>query len=70
MESMVAANMCSRPTRTLISVIAVAIGVILMLIIGGIVSLGILGKTVLIASFIWRSTIRTKLEIFEFTKDF
>jgi putative ABC transport system permease protein len=38
MESMVAANMCSRPTRTLISVIAVAIGVILMLIIGGIVS--------------------------------
>lgn len=38
MESMVAANMCSRPARTFISVIAVAIGVILMLIIGGIVS--------------------------------
>ncbi len=38
MESMVAANMRSRPTRTLISVLAVAIGVILMLIIGGIVS--------------------------------
>jgi putative ABC transport system permease protein len=38
MESMVAANMRSRPTRTFISVLAVAIGVILMLIIGGIVS--------------------------------
>ncbi len=38
MESMVVANMRSRPTRTFISVLAVAIGVILMLIIGGIVS--------------------------------
>ena len=38
MESMVAANIRSRPTRTFISVLAVAIGVILMLIIGGIVS--------------------------------
>jgi putative ABC transport system permease protein len=38
MESMVTANMRSRPTRTFISVLAVAIGVILMLIIGGIVS--------------------------------
>jgi putative ABC transport system permease protein len=38
MESMVAANMRSRPTRTFISILAVAIGVILMLIIGGIVS--------------------------------
>jgi putative ABC transport system permease protein len=38
MESMVAANMRSRPARTFISVLAVAIGVILMLIIGGIVS--------------------------------
>jgi len=38
MESMVAANMRSRPTRTFISVLAVAIGVILMLIIGGIVT--------------------------------
>lgn len=38
MESMIAANMRSRPTRTMISVLAVAIGVILMLIIGGIVS--------------------------------
>lgn len=38
MESIVAANMRSRPTRTFISVLAVAIGVILMLIIGGIVS--------------------------------
>lgn len=38
MESMVTANMRSRPTRTFISVLAVAIAVILMLIIGGIVS--------------------------------
>ncbi len=38
MESMVAANIRSRPARTFISVLAVAIGVILMLIIGGIVS--------------------------------
>jgi putative ABC transport system permease protein len=38
MESMVAANMCSRPTRTFISVLAVAIGVVLMLIIGGMMS--------------------------------
>ncbi len=35
---MLTANMRSRPTRTFISVLAVAIGVILMLIIGGIVS--------------------------------
>jgi len=38
MESMVAANMRSRPTRTFISVLAVAIGVVLMLIIGGMMS--------------------------------
>jgi putative ABC transport system permease protein len=38
MESMVAANMRARPARTFISVLAVAIGVILMLTIGGIVS--------------------------------
>ncbi len=38
MESMVAANIRSRPARTFISVLAVAIGVILMLIIGGIMS--------------------------------
>jgi putative ABC transport system permease protein len=38
MENMVAANMRSRPARTFISVLAVAIGVILMLIIGGIAS--------------------------------
>jgi putative ABC transport system permease protein len=38
MESMVAANMRSRPARTFISVLAVAIGVIIMLIVGGIVS--------------------------------
>jgi putative ABC transport system permease protein len=38
MESIVAANMRSRPTRTFISVLAVAIGVVLMLMIGGITS--------------------------------
>ncbi len=38
MESMVTANMRSRPARTFISVLAVAIGVIIMLIVGGIVS--------------------------------
>ncbi len=38
MESIVAANMRARPARTFISVLAVAIGVILMLIVGGIVS--------------------------------
>jgi len=38
MESIVAANMRSRPTRAMISILAVAIGVIMMLIIGGIVS--------------------------------
>lgn len=36
MESLVAANLRSRPTRTIISAVAVAIGVILMLIVGGI----------------------------------
>lgn len=38
MESLIAANIKSRPTRAVISVMAVAIGVILMLILGGIVS--------------------------------
>ncbi len=38
MESLVAANLKSRPTRTIISIFAVAIGVVLMLIIGGITS--------------------------------
>jgi putative ABC transport system permease protein len=38
MESMVTANMRSRPARTFISILSVAIGVILMLIIGGMVS--------------------------------
>lgn len=36
MESLVAANLRSRPTRTFISVLAVALGVILMLVVGGI----------------------------------
>lgn len=38
MESLVTANIRSRPTRTFISVLAVAMGVVLMLIIGGITS--------------------------------
>lgn len=42
MENLVAANLRSRPTRTIISILAVALGVILMLIIGGITS-GTLG---------------------------
>jgi putative ABC transport system permease protein len=36
MDSLIAANIKSRPTRTIISVLAVGVGVILMLIIGGI----------------------------------
>jgi putative ABC transport system permease protein len=38
MRSLIIANLWSRPTRTIISIVAVAIGVTLMLIIGGIVS--------------------------------
>lgn len=38
MESLITANLRSRPTRTFISVLAVALGVVLMLIIGGITS--------------------------------
>ena len=38
MESLVTANIRSRPTRTFISILAVAIGVILILVIGGITS--------------------------------
>jgi putative ABC transport system permease protein len=38
MENLISANIRSRPTRTFISILAVALGVILMLIIGGIVS--------------------------------
>jgi len=37
MESLITANIRSRPTRTFISVLAVALGVILMLVLGGIV---------------------------------
>jgi putative ABC transport system permease protein len=38
MENLITANIRSRPTRTFISILAVALGVILMLIIGGITS--------------------------------
>ena len=38
MENLITANIRSRPTRTFISVLAVALGVILMLVIGGIVT--------------------------------
>jgi putative ABC transport system permease protein len=38
MENLISANIRSRPTRTFISVLAVALGVIIMLIVGGIVS--------------------------------
>ncbi len=38
MESLITANIKSRPTRTIISILAVAIGVTLMLVIGGITS--------------------------------
>jgi putative ABC transport system permease protein len=38
MENLVTANIRSRPTRTFISILAVALGVILMLVVGGIVS--------------------------------
>jgi putative ABC transport system permease protein len=45
MEDLITANLKSRPTRTIISVFAVAIGVILMLVIGGITS-GTLNDTI------------------------
>ncbi|MBN1566752.1 MAG: ABC transporter permease [Acidobacteria bacterium] len=38
MQNLIAANIRSRPTRTLISILAVALGVIIMLVVGGIVS--------------------------------
>ncbi|HYK92012.1 MAG TPA: ABC transporter permease [Acidobacteriota bacterium] len=38
MESLITANIRSRPTRTFISILAIALGVVLMLIIGGITS--------------------------------
>ncbi len=38
MENLIVANIGSRPTRTIISILAVALGVILMLIIGGIIT--------------------------------
>jgi putative ABC transport system permease protein len=45
MDDFITANLRSRPTRTIISIFAVAIGVILMLIIGGIMS-GTLNDTI------------------------
>ena len=53
MESLVTANIRSRPTRTFISVLAVALGVILMLVLGGIVKGTLddyLGRTVSLGS--------------------
>ena len=37
MENIVAANVRSRPTRTFISILAVALGVVLLLVVGGMV---------------------------------
>ena len=45
MDQLITANLRSRPTRTIISVLAVAMGVILMLVIDGIIS-GTLNDTV------------------------
>jgi putative ABC transport system permease protein len=53
MENLVTANIRSRPTRTFISVLAVALGVILMLVLGGIVKGTLddyLGRTVSLGS--------------------
>jgi putative ABC transport system permease protein len=53
MENLIAANIRSRPTRTFISVLAVALGVVLMLVIGGIVSGTLndyLGRTVAVGA--------------------
>jgi putative ABC transport system permease protein len=53
MENLIAANIRSRPTRTFISILAVALGVVLMLVIGGIVSGTLndyLGRTVAVGA--------------------
>jgi len=53
MENLVTANIRSRPTRTFISVLAVALGVVLMLVLGGIVKGTLddyLGRTVSLGS--------------------
>jgi len=53
MENLITANIRSRPTRTIISVLAVALGVILMLVLGGIVKGTLddyLGRTVSLGS--------------------
>jgi putative ABC transport system permease protein len=59
MENLVTANIRSRPTRTFISILAVALGVILMLVVGGIVSGTLndyLGRTIAMgADFILQS---------------
>ena len=53
MENLIAANIRSRPTRTFISILAVALGVVLMLVVGGIVSGTLndyLGRTVAVGA--------------------
>jgi len=53
MENLVTANIKSRPTRTFISILAVALGVILMLVVGGIVKGTLddyLGRTMAVGS--------------------
>lgn len=53
MENLIAANIRSRPTRTFISILAVALGIVLMLVIGGIVSGTLddyLGRTVAVGA--------------------
>jgi putative ABC transport system permease protein len=53
MENLIAANIRSRPTRTFISILAVALGVIIMLVVGGIVSGTLndyLGRTVAVGA--------------------
>jgi putative ABC transport system permease protein len=53
MENLIAANIRSRPTRTFISVLAVALGVVIMLVVGGIVSGTLndyLGRTVAVGA--------------------
>jgi putative ABC transport system permease protein len=53
MENLLTANIRSRPTRTFISILAVALGIILMLVVGGIVSGTLneyLGRTIAMGS--------------------
>lgn len=53
MENLIAANIRSRPTRTFISILAVALGVVIMLVVGGIASGTLndyLGRTVAVGA--------------------